>query len=285
MSFFANIYAPTLNLDLRIKELSFLQYKTLNKFITNNKDEHIVSYFDEILKENILEKETVSKLTGYDKFCALFMLRCLSVSPNIEYKKDNSNFKYPLLPFLNNCLDMKTTFTEVVNIDNIEFILGLPYKFIFNDMFDAYFGLLHAVNHGHTKIIVNDLTIEEKNELYKTLPITLTQYLKDYLLKVSKDFENLVLDFKLVQPIAIKPFDLSMLELLRALFSSNLSSLYELQYVLVSKAQYSPEYIDKNTLAENLVLQNLLEQEYDKNSKDNTTPKSIPIEKVAPLVK
>ena len=76
-----------------------------------------------------------------------------------------------------------------------------------------------------------------------------------------------------------------MLELLRALFSSNLSSLYELQYVLVSKAQYSPEYIDKNTLAENLVLQNLLEQEYDKNNKDNTAQKSIPIEKAAPLVK
>jgi len=285
MGFFANIYAPTLSLDLRIKELSFLQYKTLNKFITNNKDEHIVSYFDEILKENILEKDTVNKLTGYDKFCALFMLRCLSVSPNIEYKKDNSNFKFPLLPFLNDCLDIKTTFTEAVNIDNIEFTLGLPYKFIFNDMFDAYFGLLHTVNNGSTKIIVNDLTIEEKNELYKTLPISLTQHLKDYLLKVAQDFEKLVLDFKLVQPITVKPFDLSMLELLKALFSSNLSSLYELQYVLVSKAQYSPEYIDKNTLAENLVLQNLLEQEYDKISKDNTAQKSIPIEKTAPISK
>ena len=104
MSFFANIYAPTLNLDLRIKELSFLQYKTLNKFITNNKDEHIVSYFDEILKENILEKEIVNKLTSYDKFCALFMLRRLSVSPNIEYKKDNSNFKYLFSRFLTTAL-------------------------------------------------------------------------------------------------------------------------------------------------------------------------------------
>lgn len=279
--FFVNAYVPSLQKDLKLKELSFAQYKTLNKFITNNNDYHISEYFNKILNENIVENELFSLFTSYDKFCILLMLRCISVSPNIDFKKENSNFKFPLIPFLQQCFDIKTTFNKQITIDNVVFTLGLPYTFVFNDLFDVFYDLLHSVTVKNEVILVNSLKLEEKNKLYQSIPITLTHYLQEYFTSIKEDFKNLNLDMKMGPIIELRPYDTSMLELLKALFTSNLTNLYELQYILVSKTQFSAEYIDRNTLAENLILQNLLEKEFEKmeNSKPGNVDKGIPLGK------
>lgn len=279
--FFFNGYAPTLQKDIKLKELSFAQYKTLNKFITNNNDTHISDYFTKILQENIVEKDVLPYLTSYDKFCSLLMLRCISVSPNIEYKKEGGNYKFPLIPFLQQCLDIKTQFSKEIKVDNITFLLGLPFSFTFNDMIDVFYDMLHAVQTEKEEILVNKLSIEEKNRLFQSIPISTTQHLQDYFTILNNDFKNLNLDMKLGSIIPLRPYDASMLELLKALYNSNLTNLYELQYILVSKTQFSAEYIDKNTLAENLILQNLLEKEYEKmeNAKNSNVEKPIPLGK------
>jgi len=279
--FYVNAYVPSLQKDYKLKELSFDQYKTLNKFITNNNDNHISDYFYKILELNIVESRDVPLFTSFDKFCILLMLRCISVSPNVEYKKENSNFKFPLIPFLQQCLDIKTTFNKQITIDNTVFTLGLPHSFVFNDMFDIFYELLNSITVQNKTIWVHNLTLDEKNKLFQSLPISTTKLLQEYYNIIKNDFKNLNLDMKLGPIIELRPYDASMLELLKALYTSNLSNLYELQYILVSKSQFSAEYIDKNTLAENLILQNLLEKEYEKMEaqKNSNVEKNIPLGK------
>jgi len=259
MSFYLNYFAPTLQKNLHLKEINFLQYKTLNKFLINNNNQHIQEYFDNILKECLLEDV---ELTNFDKFCALFLLRCTCISPEIEFYVGNSTKKASLLNFLKKCLDFKVEFSKKVKIDeNIELTLKLPKSFIFETTFDALYETISEVYYRDKKLIYNS-----NSELMEVLPADVLTHLKDYSKKLDKEFRDLVFDVgvKDKDQFSISPFNMSMFEVLRALFNSNFRNILELQYLLVSKCRYNPDYIDKNSLMENLILTNIYEEEVKK---------------------
>lgn len=259
MSFYLNYFAPTLQKNLHLKEINFLQYKTLNKFLINNNNQHIQEYFDNILKECLLEDV---ELTNFDKFCALFLLRCTCISSEIEFYVGNSTKKASLLNFLKKCLDFKVEFSKKVKIDeNIELTLKLPKSFIFETTFDALYETISEVYYRDKKLIYNS-----NSELMEVLPADVLTHLKDYSKKLDKEFRDLVFDVgvKDKDQFSISPFNMSMFEVLRALFNSNFRNILELQYLLVSKCRYNPDYIDKNSLMENLILTNIYEEEVKK---------------------
>jgi len=259
MSFYLNYFAPTLQKNLHLKEINFLQYKTLNKFLINNNSQHIQEYFDIILKECIVED---IELTNFDKFCALFLLRCTCISSEIEFYVGNSTKKGSLMNFLKKCLDFKTEFNKRIKIDeNIEIVLNLPKSFIFETTFDALYETISEVYYKGKKLIYSS-----NSELMEVLPADILNHLKEYSKNLDKEFKNLVLDVgvKEKDQFSISPFNTSMFEVLRALFNSNFRNILELQYLLVSKCRYNPDYIDKNTLLENLILANIYEDEVKK---------------------
>jgi len=257
MSFYLNFTAPTTKKSLRLKELNFLQYKTLNKFLINNNNTHIAEYFDQILKECILDEAT--ELTNFDKFCALFLLRCTCVSPDIEFYIGTNTQKTSLLNFLKDCLDFDTEFNRKISIDkSIELQLSLPKNLNFETTFDALHDCITGVIYEGKKLIYRNV-----NELIEVLPAGITTHLKDFSDDLEKSFKKLIfkVGVKESEQFSISPFNLSLLEVLKALFSSNLKNILELQYLLVSKCRYNPDYIDKSTLMENLILVNIYETE------------------------
>lgn len=259
MSFYLNYFAPTLQKNLHLKEINFLQYKTLNKFLINNNNLHIQEYFDTILKECLVEDV---ELTNFDKFCALFLLRCTCISPEIEFYVGTTTKKASLMNFLKKCLDFNVEFSKKIKIDeSIEVVLNLPKSFVFETTFDALYETISEVFYNGKRLIYNS-----NAELMEVLPADILTHLKDYSKNLDKEFKNLVLDVGVREKdqFSVSPFNLSMFEVLRALFNSNFRNILELQYLLVSKCRYNPDYVDKNTLMENLILANIYEDEVKK---------------------
>jgi len=268
MSFHLNFTSPTLNKNFKLKELSFSQYRTLNKFLINNNNNHISEYLDIILHECLVEKNEFLDLSSFDKFCALFLLRCTCISPEIEFLKNNLKSKASLLPFLQKCLDFKTEFFETVKVDeNIELKLSLPKIFFFETYFDAMYESIDSVYHNG-----NLVEYSNKKELVEILPAGVLNSLKEFSEKITDAFKPLVLNIGVNEKdqFSLTPYNLSFLEILKALFSANLKNIFELQYVLVSKCRYNPDYVDKNTLAENLILLSVYEEEVKKINEEQS---------------
>lgn len=282
MEFCLNFDAPTLGKSLKLNEISFKQYRTLNKFLINNNNFHISDFFNNILKECLVEKEYFDTLSNFDKFCALFLLRCISVSPDIEFKKDKINSKASLMPFLKTCLDFKIDFFKTIKLDeNVKVVLSLPKQLAFDNIFDVYYDCIHQVFYNDKEIVYP----HDRSKLLEMLPAEITKHLKEFADETTDKFKSVVLNIGLSkdEKVAITPFNLSLIEILKALYSANLKSIMELQYLLVSKLFYTPEYIDSNTLAENLVLANIYEFEVKKMNEEQA--KSFPIEKQGPPTK
>jgi len=280
MSFFINFPIPSPGKSVKLKEISFLSFKTVNKFLINQNNLHIEEYFNEILKECLVEKDIFSELTNFDKFCALFLLRCTSISPDIEFNEKSLSIKKPLIPFLSKCLDLKTNFSQVIHIENYEITVRLPDKLYFTDIFEAMYSSIYSIYYKGSKL---SFTEHEKTSIIDNLPAEITVKVKEFIEKTKNNFSSLVFDLLSTNSeniLTLSPYDLSFFEILKALYTSNLKNILELQYILVSKLHYAADYIDSNTLTENLILCNIYEQELQKAKEEqDNIDKTIPLNK------
>lgn len=280
MSFYLNFEPPTLKTSLKIKELSFKQFRDLNKYILSDKNEFIEYYFNNILFENLENKNFYYKLSNFDKFCCLLLLRSVSISPELEMFQKKQNVKISVTDFLNSCLNFKQIFNKTITHQNLEVIFGLPNNFIIENFLELPHLMIKSVKIDDSTYNFDDIEINLKNEIIESLPGNVIFEIKTFFDEVVESFKNL--EFKiptLDEALVLNPYDGTLLELLKLVFRANLSNIYEMQYILVSKLHYTPEYLDNNTFAENLLVIRLFEDEIkrqEEQSKKSKTP-NIPI--------
>jgi hypothetical protein len=279
MSFYLNFHSPTLDKDLKVKELTFKQYRVLNKFLLNNNNFHISEYFEEIVKECLIEKEYYEQLTNFDKFCMLYLLRCIFVSSEIELKENTSVTKIPLVPFLNKCLDFKTNFASEHTIDTLKLKITLPKALYFENILDAYYSSIDKVFVSDEEIDIFSNTSEERQKIIEQLPAEVTGFIDRFSKDKVTAFKDLVLKVgvKDTDKIEISPYNTTLFEILKALFSANLKNIYEMQYLLVSKMFFTCEAIDNNTLTENIVLCKIYEAELAKMQEEQSKAVANPM--------
>ncbi len=274
MSFYLNYESPVLKRSFKIKELTFGQFRDLNKYILSNNNIFIESFFDEILTNNLEHKDLLKQLCNYDKFCILVLLRTVNISPELEIFEKNKNFKVPLKDFLNKCLNFTHDTTKNIEHDNIKIKLELPASFVINNLLDLTDMVVKRVEIDDSILFFNEIESELKKEIIEALPANI-------IFDIKKFYENLVnvfseLSFTLPsinETINLNPFDSSLLEILKLLFRANLKNIYEMQYFMVSKMYYTPEYIDNNTFVENVLLLRLFEDELKKQDELSKKPK------------
>lgn len=277
MSFYLNYDSPTQKRSFKIKEMTLRQFRELNKYILNNNNLFIEKYLDEILLENLENKEDLYYFTNFDKFCCFFMLRCVCVSPDLDFLNDKTNVKVNLLDFLNKILNFTFTYEKIVDIMPFKIKLSLPRTFTFYNFLNLADHLISIIEVEDETIYFASLNSNEKDQMLRSLPAIILTHIEDYFKELNKQFEGLKLDIPtLKEPIPLNLFDSSMLEVLKSLFKTNLNTLYELQYLLTSKLNYPPEYLDNSTFIENLIVLRLYEAELKKQeelTKKNSGPR------------
>lgn len=277
MSFYLNFDSPTQKRPFKIREISLKQFRELNKYILNNNNLYIEKYIDDILLENLENKEDLYYFSNYDKFCCFFMLRCVCVSPDLDLFSNKSNIKVNLITFLNQISNFEFTSFKVVDLSPFKITLTLPRTFTFYNFLNLSDFLIEKIEIEDEVIYFSSLNSNEKEQILRSLPATILTFIEDFYKDLNKEFEKLQLTIPTIENnIPINPFDSSMLELIKALFKTDLNNLYELQYILTSKLNFTPEYLDNSTLIENLIYLKLYEKELKKQeelSKSNASQK------------
>ena len=274
MSFYLNYESPVLNKSFKVKELTFGQFRDLNKYILSNNNIFIENFFDEILTNNLEQKDLLKQLCNYDKFCILVLLRAVNISPELEIFEKNKNFKVPLKDFLNKCLNFTHDTVKIIEHGNIKIKLELPSSFVINNLLDLTDMVIKRVEIDDSILNFSEIESELKKEIIEALPANI-------IFDIKKFYENLVTVFSelsftlpsINETINLNPFDSSLLEILKLLFRASLKNIYEMQYFMVSKMYYTPEYIDNNTFVENVLLLRLFEDELKKQDELAKKPK------------
>jgi hypothetical protein len=282
MNFFLTYTSNITQNKFFIRELSFKQFKTLNKFLHNKNDETINSCFEQILQENILNKENYTTLTNFDKFCLLFLLRISSISSELEFKKDVFNTKINLLQQFN-AISSFNKFTKTTIQENfLKINLNLPKTLFFKDIFTVFLECIEDItitNNGKEQnIIFSTLTAQQKLDFYNNLPISLISHIQDYKKTNETAANHLTISFDNTNHPELNPFSLTLFDILKILFFTDLKSLYDMQYHIVNKVNFTPEYVENNTFLENLLILNhysdeLVRKEQEmKKQVDNSNP-------------
>jgi len=282
MDFFLNYTSQITGEKLFIKELTFKQYKTLNKFLHNKNDYSINTYFEDILKTNLINYIDYTTLTNFDKFCLLFLLRISSISSDLELKKNNFTTKIDLLKIYNTITEYKFDLPGVIIDNAIEIKINLPKNLFFENLFTVFYEIIDTITIKTTDnpqtINFSTLTSTEKIAFYDNLPVSTVKLISEYKKQQEKQFEELIFKINDEYSVNINPYNISLFEICKFLFFSDLKGLYDLHYFIVSKIHYTPEYSDNSTFLENLMLLNNYTEESIR--KEEEMKKSIDKSKV-----
>lgn len=274
MSFYLNYESPTLGKSFKLKELTFKQFRELNKYILNNNNLLIESFFNSILEENLHNIDDISAFTNFDKFCSLLLLRNVNISPDLEIFEKNKNVKISLSDFLKKCLDFKFETKKIIEHTNIKVHLNLPSSFVINNLLELTDMVIKSVEIDNNVLDFTLLDEKTKKEVIELLPANVIFDIKNYYENLIESFKELIFVLPSInETISLNPFDGSLLEVLKLLFRANLKNIYEMQYFIVSKLHYTPEYIDNNTFVENVLLLRLFEDELKKQEEMAKKPK------------
>jgi len=278
MEFYLNFTVPSTSQSLKIKELSFKQLRVLNKFLHNKNNTAINHCLERILEENVIDYNKKINLNSHDKFCIFVLLRLASISPEIEIKKGHFTKKTSLQPFYSQISALKLKTLSDIEENDIKIKINLPKQFYYSDIFSSFSDTIDTIQiKQNQKVETSELSQSEKQNLFDSLPATILQKIYTYKQLVETEFKAVILNIDNENNIELSPFNTSLFEVLKILYFSDLKSLYDIQYLLVSKVNYNPDYVDTNTLLENIILINNYSDEMTKTSDE--TKKALDINK------
>jgi hypothetical protein len=246
-NFYTTLDLPSLDKKIKIKEINNCYYIDILKFIQNSNLEELINFFDLIISENT--DADINALTNLDKFCILIEMRSVSIGNIIEFSIDNKNIKYNLSDICTKIQNLKNI-NKTIKIDNLNFELGIPKKLIIPNYNDIIQSCIKKIN----DIDLDTFTNIEKESLYKMIPAHIYNDIKNFIIENTEYIESQnIFNLSIVESFKdfkINPFNNSLIELLKNIYSDNLMNFYDLQFNLITKLHISYDHFMSMTYNE-----------------------------------
>jgi hypothetical protein len=282
-------YLPGCKKTVSIKELQFGRYKHLIKAITNDSNNIIAEFFDELLIDLCPNNPAVIEYSFLDKLILLLTIRAINIAPDLELTatcpETQSTFNFTLLitDIINKIqgLNLPESIYSIIkayNDGNLIIELGMPSIININSNDLALFETVIKKIHLNGKDVTNI-----KNQITEHLPITILKDIKDYINEFSKTLQDIKL-LSIQSPFAktennieipLNLFSNSIIEFLKICFKRNLLSIYELEYFLLSKLHIDYELVKTSTPAELNIYINMFKEEKQEEEKTHRSNKAL----------
>jgi len=261
--------------------MNYEDFITLQKFIQNGDPNLLELHLDKLIDKYVdLKGHTLSAL---EKLIVITYLRTISKGGELKLSlKENEIARFSLTDFLNTVMVNEDLFKRQKvsgNTASLKWValLGPPQQFAFKNVFDYMYSCLHYVTVGETLVTFSKLSVPEQNKMLERLPATITQQLEVY----SKQFEFAVNQIPVNLPVqaltgnqtslVLSAKNGILLELLKIFVGTSLNNIQEVNYVLVSKANYSMQDLYMMTPGEVDVAVGLLEAELKEKAAQSAT--------------
>jgi len=295
MAFTYGIKLPGFNYKkIWVKEVNAKLYKDLVKSLYNNDTTEFLHHLNQVV-EHVSPGILLDGLNVVDKIILLLNIRSVCISPDLKLEAvcndTKKKFEYiikieDLVAKLGNIhYNKSVTFNNItINhsivkaIDEINFINIEPEKMFSYQLASC----IDSMTVNEKFLSFKGLTFSERIELVEKLPLTLATEVYKSLTRV----EDSLADTKLlsikspytgsyVVNLSVSTNTEVLLEFCKLIFNDDLINLYKINLNLISKANFTPEYVDSITPAEQLLYWTLFVQQAEKEqSEANSGSKS-----------
>jgi hypothetical protein len=283
MEFSSKLFLPILKEEIRYLNLNNHNYLDILKFITNNDDEGLINYFEEILKEKIKNKKVISKLTNIEKFLILLDSRAVLLGDKLQLiNKENINIDLSISSIRDNLIK-NINILELINyIDysNIQLCLSIPNSLNVENIDQVYKELIKEVKIEDENIQFSLLTEEEKDTIIGSLPANLSQELLKFV-DVCQDLSEKIHIIRGnerlgIENVPLRVFDKTMFSFLKSTFGNDLMGFYELQFNMMSKLNVSSDNFMKMSPNECKIFINFYNQDMKRQEEGQRSGGSMP---------
>ena len=257
MQFSSKLFLPILNEEIRYLNLNNHNYLDILKFITNNDDEGLINYFDNILLDKIINKNLVSKLSVVEKFLILLDLRSILLGDKLQLiNKQNVNIDLSISSIRDNLIKNinNIELIKYINYTNIQLCLSTPKSFDTENIDKIYKEIINKIKVDEEVIDFYLLTEEEKDVIINNLPANFAQdilYFIETCQEISESVDIIKGNERIgLESVPLRFFDKTLFMFLKNTFGNDLMGFYELQFNMMSKLNVSSDNFMKMSPAE-----------------------------------
>jgi len=277
------------NKKIWVNEITSKLYKDLVKSLYNNDSTEFLYHLNQVIEHaspGILQ----GGLNAVDKIILLLQIRSICISPDLKLKATctdtKKEFEYnikieDLLSKLENISYIKTVTHERITITHsiVKAIDEMHFVELSADKLFSYqlASCIDTILINDKVVLFKNLKFNERLELIENLPLTISTKVFESLTATETELSQLKL---LVVPspysrnnvvdLPISTNTNVLLEFCKLIFNDDLINLYKINLSLISKANFSPEYVDSITPAEQLLYWTLFVQQTEKEHSEST---------------
>jgi hypothetical protein len=283
------------NKKIWVKEINSGLYKDLVKSLYNNDSTEFLYHLNLVI-EHVSPGILQEGLNVVDKIILLLQIRSICISPDLKLKATcpdtGKEFECEikieeLVSKLENISYTKVvqhqnitiTHSIVKAIDEINFINILPDKLFSYQLASC----IDLVILKETEVCFKQLQFEERLKIVENLPLSITTKVFDSLTNVEKELSQLKLlaiqspwTASNVVSLPVSTDTNVLLEFCKLIFNDDLINLYKINLNLVYRANFTPEYVDNITPAEQLLYWTLYVQQIQKEHSEATSTTKPP---------
>jgi len=253
LEFTTKIYLPILKQTIRFKNLNNSHYFDILKFITNNDEEGLNDYFDNLILDLIINKSIFSNLSNLEKFLILLEMRSSSVGDSLQITGTNSSKIDLSIISIKNTIQTKVNELDLIKSlkcdNNYNIFLSIPKTFLIDNIDKMYTEIIDKIEIEDEILNFFNLTSIEKEIIINNIPATISGNILNYIRNIQSSIGQINIitgneKFGL-ETIKLSVFDKTMFLFLKSIFTDDLYNYYELQYNLSNKMSVSYDHFMK----------------------------------------
>jgi len=272
MGFVYGVKLPGLDKKIWAKELTSKLYRDLVKSLYNTDSTAFLQHLNFIIEHvspGILQED----LNVIDKVILLLNMRAISINPDLKLKatcpitkkefEKNIKIEEVLSKFENfkyngnvECDGIKISHSIIKAKDEFNFI-DIDQEKLFSYRLASS---IDSICVDNKDILFKDLSFEERVQVVETLPLNVTTKVQESLSSIEEELSKTKL-LSIHSPFAkvyvvdipVSTNVVVLLEFCKSVFNDDLGNLYRLNFNLVNKAGFTPEYADSIPPSEQLL--------------------------------
>lgn len=253
IGFTSKIYLPIIKEYIRFKGINNSHYFDILKFITNNDEEGLNDYFENLIIELIIDKSIYPKLSNLEKFLILLDLRSTSVGDSLQITGNNSAKIDLSLMSIKKSIQNKIEDLDIIKNIRSEIgyniILSVPKNFFIDNIDKMYTEIIDKIEIDGEILDFFNLTNLEKELIISSIPATLSNNILSFIKNIQSSIGDINIisgNSKLgLETVKLSVFDKTMFMFLKSIFTDDLYNYYELQYNLSNKMNVSYDHFMK----------------------------------------
>lgn len=283
MAFKYSVKLPGKNKKIWIKEITSKLYRDLVKSLYNNDTTEFLqhlSYIIEYVYPGIIQED----LNVVDKVLILLHTRGICINPDLKLKakcpKTTKEFECTIRieDLINKLEDINYNKTIVhENIQIVHSVVKVKDELYFIDISEEKFfsaqlaSSIDSIEVDKKMLLFKDLTFDERLELVEKIPLMLAKKVYESITIVENNLSQIKLlsvrspfSGEYVVDLPVSTNVKVLLEFCKLIFNDDLGNLYRINFNLVNKGNFTPEYVEQITPAEQLLYWNYLVQQSQK---------------------